>query len=669
MTECSVKRLRLGMGCHCRAQDSLSGFWFSGVDKRGGFRNCILLSGLRRGGNRPEKRDQNANERRELHRPILQAAGSWFCPNCAFSLMQEPELDGISFHVSSLPVKYSTMSRFRGWPFLSLVFTCAALAPPDAPIFREAPPTESGINWTHHNGFSKNHYLPESTGPGVAIFDYNNDGWMDILLVDSGTSVFYRPDAALHPVLYRNNGNGTYTDVSKEAGLSADLYGQGVAVGDYDGDGYQDIFLSGYGKCVLYHNNGNGTFTDVTASSGIKPTQWGSSALWFDYDNDGKLDLFVGEFVDYSSLRVCSASESYGGESANTQSAYYCIPKIFKPTSSELYRNLGNGKFADVSAITGISSRPGKAWGVVATDVNNDGFMDLFVSNDTVANYLWVNRGGKKFEDVGVEAGVGYSGEGAPRSGMGVDSGDFDQDGKQDLVVGNIDTQTTSLYHNVGNEMFDDLNLKTGVSQATRMMSGWGLRFFDYDNDGWPDLILSNGHPDDAVETRNAGIGYRQPILLMHNMAGAKMDNVSAEAGPAFEKKYSARGLAVGDLNNDGYPDVVFAENGGPVHVLMNTASSGNHWVGLILRPKTTNPDATGAVIRWSVAGKTFSLLKTAGGSFLSSHDPRPILGAGRNQIDWIEITWPLPSHRVDRINKPTMNRYMTVVEGAGSSN
>jgi hypothetical protein len=560
------------------------------------------------------------------------------------------------------------MSRFWSRLYLSFLLTCIALSAQDSvPIFREVPPSESGITWIHHNGFSQNHYLPESTGPGIAIFDYNNDGWMDILLVDSGTSLFYKPAVALHPVLYRNNGDGTYTDVSKEAGLSADLYAQGVAVGDYDGDGYEDVFITGYGRCVLYHNNGNGTFTDVTANSGIKPSQWGSSALWFDYDNDGKLDLFVGEFVDYSSLRVCAASESYGGESANTQSAYYCTPKIFKPMPSTLYRNLGSGKFADVSAATGISSKPGKAWGVVATDINQDGFMDLFVSNDTLPNYLWVNRGGKKFDDVAVEAGVGYSSDGAPRSGMGVDAGDFDQDGRQDLVVGNIDTQTTSLYRNVGQEMFDDVNLKTGISQATRMMSGWGLRFLDYDNDGWPDLILSNGHPDDAVETRNAGIGYRQPILLMRNLAGAKMDNAGAKAGPAFTKKYSARGLAVGDLNNDGYPDVVFAENGGPVHVLMNTASCGNNWVGLMLRPKTTNPDAIGAVIRWRVGGKIFSLLKTAGGSFLSSHDPRQILGAAKSQIDWIEIAWPSPSQRVDRISKPEMNRYMTVVEGQGA--
>jgi len=560
------------------------------------------------------------------------------------------------------------MMRLLGTVLLWLLAGTKVDSPP---LFREVPPHESGISWVHDNGHSEQRYLPETTGAGVAIFDYNNDGKMDILLVNSGRSSFYNPRAPLHHALYRNNGDGTFTDVTQQAGITADLFGQGVAIGDYDGDGWPDILITGIGKLVLYHNNGNGTFTDVTAASGIQPLKWGTSAVWFDYDNDGKLDLFIGQFADYSEQRLCGLADSYaGGDAANETAAkpqtYYCSPKIFEPLPSRLYRNLGNGKFQDVSQTTGIQARPGKAWGAVATDINGDGYMDLFVANDTMANYLWVNRGGEKFEEIGLEAGVGYSADGMTRAGMGVAAADFDGDGRPDLIVANIDAQTTSLYRNLGNEMFEDINLKTGLATLTRMFSGWGLGFLDYDNGGWPDLILSNGHPDDLVEQRSRGVTYREPILLLRNLCGAKLENVSDSAGEAFHKDYSARGLAIGDLNNDGYADIVFTENGGPPHVLMNNAVSKNHWLGIQLKPKTANPAAVGAVIRWSIGSKVFSRLKNAGGSFLSSNDPREIIGTGKAQIDWVEVQWPRPSHRVDRITAPRMDRYLTVSEGGG---
>jgi len=550
------------------------------------------------------------------------------------------------------------------WMAISLLFAGASLD--TTSIFREVPPAESGITWVHENARSPNRYLPETAGPGVAIFDYNNDGKMDILSVNSGSSTFYRPTQKLHHALYRNNGDGTFTDVTEHAGIQADLFGMGAAVADYDGDGWQDIFVTGYGKAVLYHNNGDGTFSDVTARSGIAQPKWGTSAVWFDYDNDGMLDLFVGQFADYSEKRICQIADSYGGGGADVPKAqaYYCNPQFFGPLPSHLYRNLGGGRFEDVSERTGIASQPGKAWGVVATDVNGDGYTDLFVSNDTMANFLWMNRNGEKFEEIGLESGVGYSADGTPRSGMGVDAGDFDGDGHMDLMVDNMDQQTTSLYRNNGNETFEDWNVKAGLAQATRMLSGWGLGFFDYDNDGRMDLVLSHGYPDDMVDERHRGVTYREPILLMRNLENHKLQNVEAAAGSAFQKMYAARGLAIGDLNNDGYPDVVFTENGGPPHVLMNTLAGRSGWLGLQLRSKKANPGAVGAVIRWSIAGKTFSRVRSAGGSFLSTRDPRELIGAGNQPIEWVEIKWPAPSQAVDRVEKPRMDQYLVVTEG-----
>ncbi|MEW5978452.1 MAG: CRTAC1 family protein [Acidobacteriota bacterium] len=551
-----------------------------------------------------------------------------------------------------------------------IVFGAAFLSSTPA-TFREVPPSESKIAWRHDNARSEKRYLPETVGPGVAIFDYNNDGWMDLLFLNSGESVFFRPARMLRSALYRNNQDGSFTDVSEEAGLTANLFGMGAAIADYDGDGFQDVFLTGFDQCILYHNSGDGTFKEVTAKSGIDAPGWSTSALWFDYNNDSRLDLFVCQFADYSSLKSCGIANSYGGriEGLPESQSSYCFPAIFPPRPSHLYRNEGNGRFTDVSKETGILDSLGKAFGVVATDVNQDGYMDLFLASDTAANALFVNRGGKRFEEAGLAAGIAYSEHGAPRSGMGVDAADFDQDGRQDLFVANVDQENFSLYHNNGDESFTDLNRDCGIAEATRLLSGWGLRFFDFDNDGMVDLMLANGHPNDLVDQRMQGVTYKEPLLLFHNEGQGRLINVSQTAGQSFQKRYPARGLAVGDLNNDGFLDVVVGINGGPPLVLFNNLAGKRNWVGLNLVGQVGNPASAGALVTWSADGQTHSRLITAGGSFLSSHDPRVILGIGTSsKADWLEIRWPKPSTRVERFTMLPINRYLTVTEGTGVS-
>ena len=554
-----------------------------------------------------------------------------------------------------------------------LLLSVFLLAPPLATsgtvTFREADPAQSGVTWVHNNAMSDHRYLPETEPPGVAIFDYDNDGWMDLFMVNSGTAVFFRPRTPLRHALYRNNHDGTFTDVTQQAGITADLFGMGIAVGDYDGDGNEDLFITGYEKCVLYRNNGDGTFTDVTAGSGINPPGWSTAAVWFDYNNDAKLDLYVAQFVDYSSLRTCGAPESYGGnvQGSPAQQRYYCAPRIFRPTPSHLYRNEGGGKFTDVSPEVGISDHLGKGFGIVVTDINNDGYMDLFQANDMVPNLLFVNHKGKSFEEVGLPAGVGYSLSGQARSGMGVDAADFNGDGWQDLFVSNIDQELFSIYENNGDLTFDDLSLKTGVARVTRLLSGWGLKFFDYDNDGLIDLINANGHPDDMVDARSRGVTYREPLILFHDEGNGKLADVSQSSGEIFKRRVAGRGLAVGDLNNDGYLDVLVGVNGGSPILLWNNAETKNNWLGLHLVGTTTNPSAIGAIIKWQAEGRVRSLLKSAGGSFMSSHDPRVVLGLGKSEkVDWLEIHWPAPSQRVDRFTSLPVNRYVTIVEGKG---
>jgi hypothetical protein len=507
---------------------------------------------------------------------------------------------------------------------------------------------------------SPEHYLPETVGPGCAFFDFDNDGWMDIYLVNSGPCDFYKPKKPTRNALYKNNRDGTFTDVTSQAGVAGGTFGMGCAVGDYDNDGYPDLLVTSYGRSILYHNNGDGTFTDVTQKAGVAAPGWHTSAVWFDYDNDGNLDLFLCSFVEFGADTHISCGTNKGGKK------YYCIPRMFKPTPSKLFRNNGDGSFKLVSEGTEIHSALGKALGVVATDINNDGLMDLFVANDTVQNFLFLNRGGNTWEETGLFAEVAFSSDGKPRSGMGVDASDFDGDGLQDLFVANVDQEMFSLYRNLGDETFHDVAHLHGISKATLLLSGWGLKFFDYDNDGLIDLMLANGHPDDMVGERSLQVSYKEPLLLFHQQGG-KLRDVSATAGPVFQQRYPARGMAVGDYDNDGALDVLISNNGEAPLLLRNRAAQGNHWIGLALEGRTCNRDAVGARVTWSVNGKRFTRLKAAGGSYLASHDPRMLLGLGSaTGVDYVEIQWPKPSGRVERIAKVSVDRYTRIVEGEG---
>jgi hypothetical protein len=552
---------------------------------------------------------------------------------------------------------------------LSALILCASgssipQAPNGLPAFEVVPSSVSRITFEHVSGRSPQCYLPETLGGGGGFIDYDNDGWMDIYLVNSGKCDFYAPNPPLRNALYHNNRDGTFTDITEKAGVAGGGYGMGVAVGDYDGDGWPDLFVTQYGRCMLYHNNGDGTFTDVTEKAGVGAVGLCASALWFDYDNDGRLDLFVCGSVDFtkSNNKFCG----FGG----TTERYYCIPNVYNPMPSWLFHNNGDGTFTDVSKESGIASANGIAWGVVATDINNDGLMDLFIANDMVASFLFANRGNGKFEEIGLQSGVGYSADGRVRSGMGADSADYDQDGWMDLFLTDVEEEMFSLYRNNRDETFDDQSVSNGIGMKVRAMSGWGMKFLDYDDDGNMDMFIVSGHPDNKVNQLHSEIQYEENPLLWRNLGRdfrQTYQNVSDQSGPVFQQVFAARGLAIGDFNNDGGVDVLMILNDGAPLLLRNNVGKLNHWLGIQLKGKVANPDAVGANVTWQAGDLKRHVYKVAGGGYLSCHDPRLILGTGsRTKIDWVEVKWPSPSTRVDRFTRLPIDRYITIVEGKG---
>ena len=518
--------------------------------------------------------------------------------------------------------------------------TLRGQAPPPAGNFVDT--TERlGIHFRQQASPTAKKYLPETMGSGVALFDYDNDGRLDIFLANGALITDPTPKGAIPKKtepkywnrLYHQKPDGTFEDATEKAGLTGNGYSTGVAVGDYDNDGFEDIYVAGYGRSTLYHNNGDGTFTDVTDAAGVAGSGWMTSAAWVDYDNDGRLDLIVARYMqwDFDDI-VCADSKGARG---------YCHPDMFKPESVLLFHNDGGGKFTEVSHKAGID-KPSKGLGIAIADYDHDGWMDILVANDAIQQYLFHNRGDGTFEEVGLAAGVGFDGAGHAFSGMGVDFSDYNNDGWPDIFITDLAHQRFALFTNQKDGTFDYSTSIQGLAPISQLHSGWGVRFMDYDNDGWKDLLIVQSHVMDTIENTEPNLHYRESPALLHNEQGKKFVDVSAASGSVFQQQWAARGMAIGDLNNDGKLDAVLTTNDGPAHVLLNETATANHWIMLRLVGVKSNRDAIGAEVRMlTSAGEQFATVTTTG-SYQSSSDKRLHFGLGSaDSIREIDIRWP----------------------------
>ena len=499
----------------------------------------------------------------------------------------------------------------------------------------------SGIRFNYLSSHTPKHYLPETMGAGVALFDYDNDGRLDIFLVNgaplqdptSKGSIPQKSGPNYWNRLYHQKPDGTFEDVTEKAGLQGVGYGMGVAVGDYDNDGYEDLYVTAYGGNKLYHNNGDGTFTDVTEKAGVAGSGWSTSAAWVDLDDDGLLDLVVLRYLqwDFDDIWCGEHKEGYRA---------YCHPDVFQPISPQVYHNDGNGHFTEVSQKIGLS-KPGKGLGIALADYDRDGHIDLFVANDSMVEFLYHNRGDGTFEEVGLLSEVAVDGDGRTYAGMGVDFADYNNDGFPDLIITDLANQRYALYLNSHDSTFSYASFISGVARATMTHSGWGVRFLDYDNDGWKDLLIAQGHDLDTVELSYPNLHYREPMLLLRN-TGKEFVDVSAASGAVFSQPWLSRGMAIGDIDNDGRLDAVVTTNDGPVHILHNETPTQNHWLLVKLVGHKSNRDAIGAEVKLVTAkGQQFATVSTAG-SYLSSSDKRVHFGLGSEPpVQSIEIRWP----------------------------
>ena len=497
---------------------------------------------------------------------------------------------------------------------------------------------QAGITFTHDNAASPEKFLVETMGSGGGWIDYNQDGLLDLYLVNSAGTSTYKPTHPLRNALYRNNGDGSFTDVTLKAGVGAeDLFGMGIAVGDYDNDGFPDLFVCGYGRCILYRNNGDGTFTDVTARAGVaNPGRWASSAAWFDYDNDGRLDLVIANYVDWSPERNFYCGDRGPGMRS------YCHPDDFNPQPPTLYHNNGDGTFTDLSKSSGIGLKAGNGLGIVTFDYDIDGWQDIFIANDHMPNFLFHNNRNGTFSEVGYLAGVAVSGDGQFEAGMGCDAADTTGTGRMDLAVTHLDMQLARFYQNLGDGSFDDATFRSKLGYATFHMSGFGTRFFDFDNDGRLDLFMANGHVLDNIERYHADTKYAEPKLMFRNTGRGIFENVSDQLGPDFALPRVSRGVAVGDFDNDGKLDVLVSNNGQPPQLLRNNGRNANHWLEILLIGTKSNRDAVGARVKLRAGDLVLYDQRKGGMSYQSAQDPRLHFGLGaQTKIDLLEVIWP----------------------------
>ena len=533
----------------------------------------------------------------------------------------------------------------------SLAAALASLLSAQQPPKPEAAPTvpgnftditpNIGVHFDYVASHTAKHYLLETMGAGVALFDYDNDGRLDIFLVNGAPLADPTPKGTIPQKsgpkdwnrLFHQKPDGTFEDVTEKAGLQGVGYGMGVAVGDYDNDGYEDLYVTAYGGNKLYHNNGNGTFTDVTDKAGVGGSGWSTSAAWVDLDNDGLLDLVVLRYLEWDFSDIWCGEHREGYRS-------YCHPDLFKPIPPLVYHNDGNGHFTEVSQKIGIS-KPGKGLGIAIADYDRDGHIDLFVANDSMTEFLYHNKGNGTFEELGLISEVAVDGDGRTYAGMGVDFADYNNDGWPDIVITDLAQQRYALYQNTGDGSFTYSSFNTGLAHVTMLHSGWGIRFFDYDNDGLKDLLIAQGHDLDTIELNFPNLRYREPTMLLRN-TGKQFVDVSADSGAVFKQPWLGRGMAIGDIDNDGRLDAVVSTNDGPAHILHNETETKNHWLTLKLVGHRSNRDAIGAEVRLTTsAGSQWATVTTAS-SYLSSSDKRVHFGlASDASAQSIEIRWP----------------------------